>query len=146
VDFRYCRVESICIVCRSLPNPATAEIVPIGNPIVIIVSATRGPLPPRKDAHAIGFSEDISSANSDVSSNATFVIYRPCDEVISNNKTICEDMAFGAYEESLCLQPRPAISEQTTQAGSKLTDLPQPDLGDSGLRELGVLTDLLPAS
>jgi hypothetical protein len=32
------------------------------------------------------------------------------------------------------------------QAGRKLIDLPQPDLEDSGLPELGVLTDLLPAS
>jgi hypothetical protein len=41
---------------------------------------------------------------------------------------------------------RPAAYGQMTKAGWKLTDLPQPDLEDSGLLELGVLTDLLPSS
>ena len=61
-------------------NPSvmsSAEIVPTGDFIVIIGSATRGLFPPRRDAQAYGFSDDISSAKSDASSNAIFLICPP---------------------------------------------------------------------
>jgi hypothetical protein len=56
-------------------------------------------------------------------------------QLTRNNANDLRGYGLRRLRRSLCLQSRSAISEQTTQAGSKLTDLPQPDLGDSGLRE-----------
>jgi hypothetical protein len=107
----------ICIIRRSFPNPASAEIMPTGNVIVITVSATCGALPPRRDAQAFGFSDDINNAKSDVLSKASVLIIRcpPREEVISRH--VCENMTFSTYKKTVPTV-RPAVYGQMTQAGS----------------------------
>ena len=99
----------ICIIRRSLPNPASAEIVPTGNPIVITGSATCGARPPRKDAQAFGFSDDINNAKSDVSSNAIFVMCPPWEEVICRQSLATRPSAR-IWPSALTKKPMPTNS------------------------------------